>query len=820
MGFLKFARTTLVVLASSLLVASVPGITAKPIYAQTAQQPIPSTVTQGGMYTNTWAIRVADGADVYSLAASAGLEVIMPIGSLRGYYLVRAANITSRAENITLSLRSLPGILYVEQQVTLERTTRVPQDDPLYPNQWHLDNTGQNSSTVGADANVTAAWDAGYTGEGVVVASVDDGVWVAHPDLAPNIRADLSYDFLNDDPDPSGGGHGSAVAGVMAGADNGLPVMTDYCGVGAAYNAEIAGLRMLGGGITDAIEASSLSFKPDDIHVYNNSWGPFDNGSTLEGPGTLTAAALQNGAFHGRNGLGTIYTWAAGNGGTNDNINADGYANSIYVIAVGSSTNLAENSGYSEPGSAMLINAPSDGGTLGIATTGYSSSGCTNSFGGTSSAAPLTAGVIALILEANPILTYRDVMHILVDTADVIDDTDTGWQTNGAGKQFSHYYGFGRINAGEAVTAAATWTPVTAQTFYLSAVETVSAAIPENAAAPVTDVINVPDNITAEHVQVVFNADHPSRGQIHVDLTSPDGTVSNMIFGRPDTGDNYQNWTMMTVANWGEVVTGDWTISVYDRSDDAQDGTFNSWQLIVWGTAGTQQLATPTELPSQTPYWTATATSTTAATPTAPTIAVTPTATEAPGTQLLANVSFELKDGDNKPALGAWTVINPTGEKIKCNKDSNNDGEIDKFFSHTGDCAFRFRGQVGENSKLRQEPDLSGLTFAAGDMLNLSAFIQTDGTPTATLKLIVKYSDGTEKTKQKLDITASETYAQVPLSALLASDAVESIRVSVDSKTTSGKLYVDDVTLTLLQMSGAATATPDSTATPELLPLP
>jgi subtilisin-like proprotein convertase family protein len=717
--------------------------------------------------TEPWAVKVLPGTDINALAAQLGFEVVMPVGSLPNTYLVRVTS-TARFS----ALRSNSAITFAEAQILLNRAPRVPQDDPLYPEQWHLNNTGQNSGTPGADAKVVGAWEGGYTGEGVVVASVDDGVWVAHPDLAPNVRLDLSYDFLDNDFDPSAGGHGTAVAGVMAAADNPLPPLEDYCGVGAAYDAEIAGLRMLGVGTTDAIEAAALSYERSAIHVYNNSWGPFDNGFTLEGPRTLAAEALQQGAVQGRGGLGSIYVWAAGNGFNNDNINADGYANSIYVIAVGASTNTGVRSSFSEPGAAMLINAPSAGGTLGITTTAGSNTDCTNSFGGTSAAAPLAAGVVALILDANPNLTYRDVMHILVNTADVIDEANPDWQTNGAGRMFSHYYGFGRIDAAEAVTTAATWTPVEAQTSYTSPVQTVNLAIPQDSTTPVTSTITVPDNLNVEHVQLVFNATHPSRGQIHVDLTSPQGTVSRMMFGRPDTGANYNNWTMMSVANWGELSAGDWTINVYDCTNDGNVGTFNAYQLIVWGTDSTQPTPTPTATPE-------------------------PTETPQPPVNLLSNGSFEL------PLDEGWMVKNSTGDKIKCNKDTTGDGTPDKIFSLEGECAFRFKGVEGERAKLQQNAAIAGVNFAAGDTITAEVNIIAETTPNARIKLIVKYTDDTLPTKVKLPITSVSTgYAEFNPSVQLQSNAVEQIRLSINNKATSGKLFVDDVSVEWNQETG------------------
>ena len=104
-----------------------------------------------------------------------------------------------------------------------------------------------------------------------------------------------------------------------------------------------------------------------------------------------------------------------------------------------------------EGGSAVLVNAPSNGNANGITTTdltgsgGYSATNCTSTFGGTSSASPLTAGVVALMLDANPNLTWRDVQHILVNTSDRTDTGNTNWRKNASGRWISEYYGFGRV---------------------------------------------------------------------------------------------------------------------------------------------------------------------------------------------------------------------------------------------------------------------------------------------------------------------------------------------------------------------------------------
>jgi len=232
----------------------------------------------------------------------------------------------------------------------------------------------------------------------VLIGIVDDGVTPLHEDLAPNYVATDSFDFNNNDPDPSGGSHGTSVAGIAnARGNNSLGVS------GAAPDAQHAGLRVTAGPSSDVQESEALGYHIQNIDIYNNSWGPSDDGGTLEGPGPLVLGAWADAAANGRGGLGNIWVWAGGNGGDGDNVNFDGYANNRYIIAVGALTNGGVRSGYSERGAPLLVSAYSSGGSMGISTTAGSSNNAYNTgFGGTSSASPLVAGVIALMLDANP----------------------------------------------------------------------------------------------------------------------------------------------------------------------------------------------------------------------------------------------------------------------------------------------------------------------------------------------------------------------------------------------------------------------------------
>ncbi|MCI0555559.1 MAG: S8 family serine peptidase, partial [Anaerolineae bacterium] len=374
----------------------------------------------------------------------------------------------------------------------------------------------------------------------------------------------------------------------------------------------LVGLRLIGGPSTDAMEANAFNHEMQAIDLKNNSWGPSDNGMTLEGPGPLAQAALANSVQNGRNGLGTIFVWAGGNGlGKLDNQNYDGYVNSIYTVSVGAVTHTGTQSSYSERGACMLVCAPSS--SPGITTTdivgpgGYTSGDYTSTFGGTSSASPAATGAIALILEANPNLGWRDVQEILVQSARKNQPGDTGWFNNGAGFHFNHKFGFGLIDTQAAVALGSTWVNLEPQTSQALSQTGLGVSIPDNNPTGVSRTFDFSSSaIRLEHVTVTANISHTSRGNLEITLTSPSGTASRLAEKHNDTGDNYSNWTFMSVANWGESSTGTWTLKVADLTAGTT-GTLNSLTLNLYGTgggggnqppianAGTDQIVTDTD---------------------------------------------------------------------------------------------------------------------------------------------------------------------------------------------------------------------------------
>lgn len=180
-----------------------------------------------------------------------------------------------------------------------------------------LHNNQDGGARNGFDLNVQAAWKMGYTGKGVVITILDDGLEKDHPDLQANYDPLASFDINGDDADPmprydssDSNRHGTRCAGEVAAVPN-----NNICSIGIAFNSKVGGVRMLDGEVTDAVEARSLGLNNQHIHIYSASWGPDDNGKTVDGPGELATRAFIEGVTYGRQGLGSIFVFASGNGG-------------------------------------------------------------------------------------------------------------------------------------------------------------------------------------------------------------------------------------------------------------------------------------------------------------------------------------------------------------------------------------------------------------------------------------------------------------------------------------------------------------------------
>ncbi|XP_017905925.1 PREDICTED: proprotein convertase subtilisin/kexin type 4 isoform X2 [Capra hircus] len=362
-----------------------------------------------------------------------------------------------------------------------------------------------------------------------------------------------------------------------------------------------AGVRMLDGTITDVIEAQSLSLQPQHIHIYSASWGPEDDGRTVDGPGILTREAFRRGVTNGRGGLGTLFIWASGNGGLHyDNCNCDGYTNSIHTLSVGSTTQQGHVPWYSEACASTLTTTYSSGVATDpqIVTTDLHHQ-CTDKHTGTSASAPLAAGMIALALEANPLLTWRDMQHLVVRASRPAHLQAEDWRTNGAGRQVSHHYGYGLLDAALLVGMARSWLPTQPQKkCVIHIVHTRTPAGEALAPSPILPVMHVRKNVSAcaghansirslEHVQVQLSLSYSRRGDLEISLTSPMGTRSTLVAIRPFdvSSQGYNNWVFMSTHFWDEDPRGLWILGLENKGYYFNTGTLYRYTLLLYGTA-------------------------------------------------------------------------------------------------------------------------------------------------------------------------------------------------------------------------------------------
>jgi len=488
-------------------------------------------------------------------------------------------------------------------QYSLTASPLLTGADPLLAQQWHLQNLGQNGGTAGEDLRAIPAW-ALTRGAGARVAVIDESIDVLHADLRPNVVDGASRSYRPGNvgsaypvPCTADASHGTAVAGLLAARDGNA-----IGGAGVAPRAALVGLDALAGG-TDADIADALARAPDVNLIYHNSWGSPDDGA-LHAAGAVFDAAIASGIANGRGGKGSVYVFSAGNGGcyarrrpTNacmdDDANYDGYANGRGVIAVCAVDDAGRRPAYAEPGAMLTVCAPSSGArAIGITTTAPVDA-YTSSFSGTSASGPMVSGVVALMLSANPSLTWRDVRLILAGTARRNDPADASWQAPAYGYRFSHRYGFGVADAQAAVQAASTWVSVGGSATQRSCGP--YARTPNRALAdplggvtpqPVADAIAVAGCAISqiEWVEVRLTAPHAYPGDLRVRLTSPNGLVSELAGARACAGGcgSYADWRFGSVRHLGEPANGSWTLEATDMiADDV--GTFQGWSITFHG---------------------------------------------------------------------------------------------------------------------------------------------------------------------------------------------------------------------------------------------
>ncbi|NLY27508.1 MAG: S8 family serine peptidase [Alcaligenaceae bacterium] len=543
--------------------------------------------------------------------------------------------------------------------------TRYLPNDPLFYLQWHLLNTGNTPGAVaGFDINVVRVWP-DYTGKGVLVGVEDDGIEEQHPDLIGNYRQNLSWGAGTGPgsaaPVMPGDRHGTSVAGLVVSSNN------DIGGVGVAFGAELAAYNHNGGPYPLAVEYVRVIDRmlEHGVDVAVNSWGPMVYPFDTAKDQALYNMATKKLVIEGREGLGVVTLFASGNDRLgNMNTNYDPTDNMPTAIVVAASDQTGNITSYSTPGASVLVSAPGSDpssmvttdrlGELGYNTQPGEAGNYTDlpgsGFNGTSSAAPVAAGVVALMLEANPGLGYRDVQEILAYSsvrADLIGRADRVLETiaafnekrgplpdaianylpkagatlehsynnasdwNGGGHLISHHYGFGRIDALAAIRLAETWSKTSTIS---NVVEHKGLILQEEGSASPGSVTQYAarfdQNARVEQMLVTVQLETQASLGLTLELVSPDGTVSQLVANpapytrlieKPVTGEvgffpieddlvTELEWQFNSVRHWGENLAGEWVLRVVnDNSTEAI--TLHDWSLdaiTAAPSAGTQ----------------------------------------------------------------------------------------------------------------------------------------------------------------------------------------------------------------------------------------
>ncbi len=545
--------------------------------------------------------RDASKEDIENFNNENDVEIIEKNRFVPNQYLLR---VKSPKETLTLANKYQESDLteFAEPNFISEVKKASLTNDEFIHEQWHLHNAGQEGGLAGEDVDAEDAWEISIGSPDITIAIIDDGVDIDHPDLQSNIwvnpdpsEPDVNgRNFYDDDYDPrprkftppyhelaGNDSHGTPCAGVAAAVGNNASGVASI-----AYKCKILPVKVFLGDemVTFDVLSEAIHYAGQKADVLSNSWGiP---------PSSNVDQAIKDVVQTGRGGKGTPVFVATGN----DRRSQIGFPARVpEAIGVGASTNLGQRSYYSNYGEGIDFVAPSSGGTKGIFTTDVSISGrgfnvgdtdsgdaeglYTNSFGGTSSATPLAAGIAALILSLNPELKWDQVRKYMRDTADKIDQAN-GNYTNG----YSLEYGFGRVNAYKALKAVKD--DIDGGEDIIGKMVTPAISIPDLNLEGIISSINIDEEGTIDFIEELsLDISHTYRGDLLVSLISPDNEVIHLHQGQGGGADNliefYNTGTTPSLQLLeGKGIKGNWLLKVVDRW--AKDtGTLNSWGLKI-----------------------------------------------------------------------------------------------------------------------------------------------------------------------------------------------------------------------------------------------
>ncbi len=478
--------------------------------------------------------------------------------------------------------------------------------------EWTIDNYGiRNLHAAGVD------------GSGVNIAIVDSGLEIAHEDLRDNILEGASYNYYDQSDDPTPrldffsfrGDHGTSVAGIIgAKAGNGIGL------TGVAGNASLYAYNLLESDVSVNL-VDSMTRNRNITDISSNSWGLGRYG-TFTFVNRFWEIAVEKGLSDGSDGKGISYIFSAGNDRSfDDNANYDEMNNFYGVMSICAVGEDRIVTGYSERGANLWLCGPSNSRFSGVTTTdlmglrgynalpsdsNYANLDYTNNFGGTSASAPFVSGVVALMRQVNPQLTWRDVKLILAQTSDL--DYDDGniigaavYDGKIAGSEanytFHHDYGFGIVNPPHAVEAAKAWTLVSGPLVKEKFSGMVNRPIPDMGGGSLTTSITVNNSGISfiEYVEITITTSHSADSSLDITLHSPTGKVSELAGSRNCNGyiningtlelrscGELRNFRFGSALDLGGQVNGTWTLDVTDqRLEDT--GNLENWAIRFFG---------------------------------------------------------------------------------------------------------------------------------------------------------------------------------------------------------------------------------------------
>jgi len=568
-----------------------------------------------------------------ALVGAFGLEPIGPIDGLPDAFTYRVtAAATANPIKLTNALDTLPEVIDAEPNVVIPSAPSYRPSDPLYSRQWYLNHSGGPQLAANSHINIEAAWNTTRGDRSIAVAITDDAIDLDHPDfqglgkiVAPKDLADR--DFLPI-PGKDTDNHGTACAGVCLAEETGDGI------VGVAPHCAMMPIRTTGYLDDRSIEDLFDWAIVKGAAVVSCSWGA----SAVSFPLSMRQrAAISRAVTQGRNGKGCVVVFAAGNanrptqgtiderGWTKGTLSGPtqwlaGYATHPDAIVVGASTSLNRKAAYSNWGKHITVCAPSNNAPpgmwfpqdgylqtaptireslpgLGVFTTdrlgaaGYSGGAFTDTFGGTSSACPVVAGVAALVLSVNPRLTAAQVKQILQDTADKIEDPNADPQLGfryGTYDKDGHslWFGHGKVNAGEAVRLAKQMLQGELNTGTAQRVRGTNdrvISIPDDKPGGANSPIRVLETRPIRDVTIAVEIEHEFPNDLEIFAIAPDSTTVQLqgrTLGRETSVSRV--YTLETTPSLyrfvGRSGEGIWTLRVVDRAI-GDVGTLRRWQL-------------------------------------------------------------------------------------------------------------------------------------------------------------------------------------------------------------------------------------------------